>query len=656
MAKTLKSRVLKIRNFKNIGVSLKDNEYQEIYLNGYWNDKIIGNLVILIGENNVGKSNILRAMNIIKVKNIDTNSKSNKELLINSKPNNVQYINSALEIKLMDKEYQYGISFENYNISIINNFPNERINKIIKKIKEDMIRLLDKYISIVNNLERDYDENIFKNSFEKKLNSINLEELKFEQLKKDYERLEGQIKNFRGFCNNNYKDLEDLQQEEDFLDMGEIQLEVEEIQKEFKSGEEMQSNTLMHTKIPSIIYYKRMNLQDNDLTISKEDIDKDNKTNFFTPLFNKIEGVIDDIRTAYAYYNDKTTVINELKKSLYTRIKETFSKEFNMLSSKVFGKHEYDFKIEFDGEYIKLLIERDNESITLSEQSEGFIWFFEFFFQFYFIYDLQVWDIVLIDEPESHLSIPSIRELRNILKEIAKEKGITFITTTHSPFFVDIDYLDEIKIVKKKKEGYGVEIVNFGDIDTHKEADTLKEIIDAFGLGNLNRDIITNPNNKVIFVEGITDYNYLIAFKKLYEYKNNGENLNLSFLPIAGLGKMHENHNEELKNKIKLLSKLNNVVVLTDGGGTANIFKELSLSEEKLNVIKLTDIDNNFEKIESLFSESDKENFESIIKNKSLEASSLFKNIILDLDKELDEETINNFNKVLLYLKNEKTL
>lgn len=119
---------------------------------------------------------------------------------------------------------------------------------------------------------------------------------------------------------------------------------------------------------------------------------------------------------------------------------------------------------------------------------------------------------------------------------------------------------------------------------------------------------------------------------------------------------MHENHNEELENKIKLLSKLNNVVVLTDGDETANKFKELSLSKEKLNVIKLTDIDNNFEEIESLFSESDKENFESIIKNKSLEASSLFKNIILDLDKELDEETINNFNKVLLYLKNEKTL
>ena len=78
MAKKLKSRVLKIRNFKNIGVSLKDNEYQEIYLNGYWNDKIIGNLIILIGENNVGKTNILNAINVIS--RIDKKKKLNYPL------------------------------------------------------------------------------------------------------------------------------------------------------------------------------------------------------------------------------------------------------------------------------------------------------------------------------------------------------------------------------------------------------------------------------------------------------------------------------------------------------------------------------------------------------------------------------------------------
>ena len=426
------------------------------------------------------------------------------------------------------------------------------------------------------------------------------------------------------------------------------------MQQKYESDEE---NITINAKIPSIIYYERINLLDKDLSISHNDID--NETKFFTHLLKEEEKGI--IKKAYT----NTQIIKkECNKSLYNRIKNTLSKEFNELAGKVFGKHEYDFKIEFDGEQIILVIERDFETITLLQQSEGFIWFFELFFQLKFVFNLQPGDIILIDEPDVHLSIPSIRELRNVLKEIAKENGITFITTTHSPFFVDIDYLDEIKIVKKKEDGYGVEIVNFGVIDTHKEADTLKEIIEAFGLGNLNRDIITNPNNKIIFVEGITDYNYLIAFKKLYEYKS-GENLNLSFLPIAGLGKLNKESDieelkiKELKDKIGILSEFKNVMILTDGDETADKFEELS-KEEKLNVIKLTDIDNDFKTIEFLFSESDKEHFKSIIKNKSLEASSLFKNIILDLDKEkelneetkeLNEETIENFNKVLLYIK-----
>ena len=139
----LKSRVLKIRNFKNIGVSKENNKYQELYLDSYWNDKIVGNLIILIGENNIGKSNVLKALDIIKVKNIDIASEGNKEFFRNNKPNNVQYLDSSLEIKFMDEKYQYGISFKNDNISIINNFPNEKINKVMERIIEDTIRLLE---------------------------------------------------------------------------------------------------------------------------------------------------------------------------------------------------------------------------------------------------------------------------------------------------------------------------------------------------------------------------------------------------------------------------------------------------------------------------------------------------------------------------------
>ena len=746
MAKTLKSRVLKIRNFKNIGVSLKDNEYQEIYLNGYWNDKIIGNLIILIGENNVGKTNILNAINVIS--RIDKEKEIKLSFILKAtKPNNIEYSSSSNEIKLVYKEndkekYFYGISLENDMFSIINKLPKTNIymdetddEAVIVIIKKDIEELLNKFIPLSKELPEDEEESkrfvSYFNKLQTKINEIN----DYSKLNGLYDKLKKTIQRFISHYNKrnsnkilleeNFIAMKGIEERIDFNKTYKIKDDIKKVLDKYISlSKKLPSNNeesikflnyfnKLQTKINEIDDYERLNKlynklkktikifilyynKRNDNKIEDKFIDKEgveqielnhkneivtteipiikydnghmhmykdnnlqiliseiNKENFFTYLLKPMENGIENIKKAYSNTINSKDIYEDLINEF---LKENFTKKFNKLSSKVFDKHEYDFIIKFEGTRIRLLIKRDKEATTLSQQSAGFKWFFGLFFRLYFIYDLYIGDIVLIDEPELHLSIPSIRELRNILKEIAKEKGITFITTTHSPFFVDIDYLDEIKIVKKKKEGYGVEIVNFGDIDTHKEADTLKEIIDAFGLGNLNRDIITNPNNKVIFVEGITDYNYLIAFKKLYEYKNNGENLNLSFLPIAGLGKMHENHNEELENKIKLLSKLNNVVVLTDGDETANKFKELSLSEEKLNVIKLTDIDNNFEEIESLFSESDKENFESIIKNKSLEASSLFKNIILDLDKELEEETINNFNKVLLYLKNEKTL
>ena len=56
-------RLVKIKNFRNI-VS-KDGE-QILYLNNSLDKDKIGELIILVGENNVGKSNVLDAVNKIK--------------------------------------------------------------------------------------------------------------------------------------------------------------------------------------------------------------------------------------------------------------------------------------------------------------------------------------------------------------------------------------------------------------------------------------------------------------------------------------------------------------------------------------------------------------------------------------------------------------
>lgn len=104
----------------------------------------------------------------------------------------------------------------------------------------------------------------------------------------------------------------------------------------------------------------------------------------------------------------------------------------------------------------------------------------------------------------------------------------------------------------------------------------------------MHRDILTNPNNKVIFVEGITDYNYLTAFKLLRENKENKE-INIVFLPIAGLG--DKDKKDQMKIIIDKLSKFKNPIIFTDADGAGLIFQELSSDKkDSSKVITLKDI------------------------------------------------------------------
>ena len=63
----MSQRFLKIKNFKNIGITKEEDQWERLYLNNSLDKDKIGELIILIGENNVGKSNILDAINTISL-------------------------------------------------------------------------------------------------------------------------------------------------------------------------------------------------------------------------------------------------------------------------------------------------------------------------------------------------------------------------------------------------------------------------------------------------------------------------------------------------------------------------------------------------------------------------------------------------------------
>ena len=233
-----------------------------------------------------------------------------------------------------------------------------------------------------------------------------------------------------------------------------------------------------------------------------------------------------------------------------------------------------------------------------------------------------------MDEPATHLHPKGQRELRQFLKEFAIRNDISIIIATHSPFLIDLDYLDELRIIENSDNITSI-TNNFAAVNTD-DPDSLLPIKNSLTVEN---HVICNPDKKIIFVEGITDYNYLTAFKNKLKKEE------LVFIPINGLGKSKEENLQISKCLIEI--RKNDPILLVDGDNAGKIMESINENSE-LEVISLEKIQNySFKTIESLFSSEDMEKFG--LKYKHASTSSLFKKKILFNEESVSEETENNF-------------
>lgn len=652
----MSQRFLKIKNFKNIGITKEEDQWERLYLNNSLDKDKIGELIILIGENNVGKSNILDAINIISLASKSKKSQNFKNCI----PDFMGYNDCLPKLKLVYKDDENSSEDENKNnsydlelninedgnLELINNLPKD--TKIIKpELNLDkVIKEFESKFSSYTKEMMDYGYtdklNIIKNDYDNIINSEENINTKYETLKESYIVLNKFFKDFIDYYNNrvyyNDRKIKHLK----FIDLEAIayteQKEVETYKDTIKEKYDIDF-------IPNIVLYEEKHIKDEDLITTPEKI-KDSK--FFNSLFKAINYKTSIIATAYEKAKINPGYKDQYQDDINKKLKDIVSKRFNELYYQALGTQEYSFEIKLEKDEIYLSMKQNGNIITLAQQSVGFKWFFNFFFNFLYTDELKAGDIVLMDEPEIHLSIPGRRDLRKFIKKFAKDTGITFIATTHNPSFADIDYLDELRIIKNNKDGIGVKIQSNFSALADNEVDTLDSIINSFGI--LRSDL--TREYKIIFVEGITDYNYLTAFKLLYnkdkeDKKEYDKKLNIVFIPIYGLGK----DDNEMEKKLDKLIQFKDAILLTDGDTRGNAFKKLCDNEKlkgRLTVIQLTEIENSFKNIENLFAQSDKEKFKDIIENKGIEKSSPFKNSIAQL--ELDAKTIENFNKVLKYL------
>ncbi|MGN8520492.1 ATP-binding protein [Helicobacter pylori] len=369
-----------------------------------------------------------------------------------------------------------------------------------------------------------------------------------------------------------------------------------------------------------------------------------------------------------------------LEYNMQLKIDSSIAKEFNELLAidqdspqdsyqlKIHVRHNNKLPREKSTAYeIKLEIhdcrKSDNQKpIILSQQSTGFQWAFNFMFGFLYNwgshFSLNENIIYVMDEPATHLSVPARKEFRKFLKEYAHKNHVTFVLATHDPFLVDTDHLDEIRIVEKETEGSVIKNhFNYPLNNASKDSDALDKIKRSLGVG---QHVFHNPQkHRIVFVEGITDYCYLSAFKLYLCYKEYKDNhIPFTFLPISGL----KNNPNDMEETIQKLCELDNhPIVLTDDDRKC-VFNQNATSERfkrankylgnPITILQLSDCDRYFKQIEDCFSANDRKKY---AKNKQMELAMAFKTRLLygEKDDAVSEETKKNFLKLFEWIKKE---
>lgn len=392
------------------------------------------------------------------------------------------------------------------------------------------------------------------------------------------------------------------------------------------------------------------------------------------------------------FFNDKSSLLFKvnfteilenlaeiLEYNMQLKIDSLITKEFNELLAiaedssqdsyqlKIHVRHNnkfYDYSKKSTAYEIKLEIhdcrksDNQNEPIILSQQSTGFQWAFNFMFGFLYNagsnFSLNKNIIYVMDEPATPLSVPARKEFRRFLKEYAHKNHVTFVLATHDPFLVDTDHLDEIRIVEKETEGSVIKNhFNYPLDDAGKDSDALDKIKRSLGVG---QHVFHNPQkHRIIFVEGITDYCYLSAFKLYFnerEFKDNP--IPFTFLPISGL----KNNPNDMEETIKKLCELDNhPIVLTDDDRKC-VFNQKATSErfkraneemhDPITILQLSDCDRHFKQIEDCFSTNDRKKY---AKNKRMELAMAFKTKLLYGGKDaVEKQTKKNFLKLFKWI------
>jgi energy-coupling factor transporter ATP-binding protein EcfA2 len=178
---------------------------------------------------------------------------------------------------------------------------------------------------------------------------------------------------------------------------------------------------------------------------------------------------------------------------------------------------------------IRLWDDRHFLSLPFDERSSGFRWFFSFLAAFSpYRDDDDKKVIILLDEPALGLHARAQKDfLRYVDQALSQTHQVIY--TTHSPFMVQPDHLERVRLVEDRGRDFGSTVS--ADV-LASERDTLFPLQGALGY-DLAQHLFVAPHNLV--VEGASDFTYLtIMSRHLVSLGRTGLSDQWSIVPVGG--------------------------------------------------------------------------------------------------------------------------
>lgn len=574
----------------------------------------IQNCVSLVGRNESGKTNIVEALYNI---NMNQSGFSNKEYF-NCK-NKINLKNPKLKIKLepyeFEKEEYKKLSLTEIEINDIYDisFKGGLSDEI--KFNTEIIKLKDRIIEITS------EKNIYFNDLIRTGN--------YHELLKNIENIENKVFINYSYINGIVSDLKNSK---------------EDIKRELAENIVNLKDKLfsMYKLFPRFLFIDNVSIKS---VYKREEIKANNskEVTVFEKML-KIAGLeLKDIE--YYWQQNDDAIKKQLEKKYNKMLNEKVIKGFN----KFYSQETLNIELDFKTDSVNILINSTDTLMKFSERSNGLIWYFNVYVKMASEKLSNKNVIYILDEPGTFLHVNAQKELLKFFKDLSS-KDNQVIYTTHSPYMIDQNNLQNVRLVIKDKDGY-TEIHNKYHHFPKKHIsrlDTLTPIIDALGF-DIKYNFGPNNNKVNIIVEGISDYYYWKAY--FIQKKYNEEQIP-NIIPSTGV----DNINRLVSIMIGWGCNYKIIVDNDDEGR-----KEFKVLTEKLKVeledISFTDGTNIINEnckhtIESVFSEKDYEdivNKEGYEDAKSIYSFEVLKNIE-NGSYFYTDETLNNFEKILINL------